>query len=546
MKPLSSPLQQYWQTIVERLPEPLAEESLSAQAKSVLTFSDFVQDSISAHPEWLTELESQPPQADEWQHYVAWLQEALINVSDEAGLMRELRLFRRRIMVRIAWAQTLALVTEESILQQLSYLAETLIVAARDWLYDACCREWGTPCNAQGEAQPLLILGMGKLGGGELNFSSDIDLIFAWPEHGCTQGGRWELDNAQFFTRMGQRLIKVLDQPTQDGFVYRVDMRLRPFGESGPLVLSFAALEDYYQEQGRDWERYAMVKARIMGDSEGVYANELRAMLRPFVFRRYIDFSVIQSLRNMKGMIAREVRRRGLTDNIKLGAGGIREIEFIVQVFQLIRGGREPSLQSRSLLPTLSVIAALHLLSENDAEQLRVAYLFLRRLENLLQSINDEQTQTLPSDELNRARLAWAMDFADWPQLTGALTAHMTNVRRVFNELIGDDESETQEESLSEQWRELWQDALQEDDTTPVLAHLSEDDRKQVLTLIADFRKELDKRTIGPRGRQVLDHLMPHLLSDVCAREDAAVTLLRITALLAGIVTPHHLFRIAQ
>ena len=165
MKPLSSPLQQYWQTVVERLPEPLAEESLSAQAKSVLTFSDFVQDSVIAHPEWLTELESQPPQADEWQHYAAWLQEALCNVSDEAGLMRELRLFRRRIMVRIAWAQTLALVTEESILQQLSYLAETLIVAARDWLYDACCREWGTPCNAQGEAQPLLILGMGKLGG---------------------------------------------------------------------------------------------------------------------------------------------------------------------------------------------------------------------------------------------------------------------------------------------------------------------------------------------------------------------------------------------
>lgn len=537
MKPLSSPLQQYWQTVVERLPEPLAEESLSAQAKSVLTFSDFVQDSVIAHPEWLTELESQPPQADEWQHYAAWLQEALSNVSDEAGLMRELRLFRRRIMVRIAWAQTLALVTEESILQQLSHLAETLIVAARDWLYDACCREWGTPCNAQGEAQPLLILGMGKLGGGELNFSSDIDLIFAWPEHGCTQGGRRELDNAQFFTRMGQRLIKVLDQPTQDGFVYRVDMRLRPFGESGPLVLSFAALEDYYQEQGRDWERYAMVKARIMGDSDGVYANELRAMLRPFVFRRYIDFSVIQSLRNMKGMIAREVRRRGLTDNIKLGAGGIREIEFIVQVFQLIRGGREPSLQSRALLPTLSAIAALHLLSENDAEQLRVAYLFLRRLENLLQSINDEQTQTLPSDELTRARLAWAMDFADWPQLTGVLTAHMANVRRVFNELIGDDESETQEESLSEQWRELWQDALQEDDTTPVLAHLSEDERKQVLMLIADFRKELDKRTIGPRGRQVLDHLMPHLLSDVCAREDAAVTLSRITALLVGIVT---------
>lgn len=533
MKPLSSLLQQYWQTIAEQLPESAS----GVQAKSVLTFSDFVQDSVIAHPHWLAELESAPPQADEWQQYGEWLQTALATVNDEAALMHELRLFRRRVMVRIAWAQALSLVDDTDILQQLSHLAETLIVSARDWLYDACCREWGTPCSQEGIPQPLLILGMGKLGGGELNFSSDIDLIFAWPEHGSTQGGRRELDNAQFFTRMGQRLIKVLDQPTQDGFVYRVDMRLRPFGDSGPLVLSFAALEDYYQEQGRDWERYAMVKARIMGDTDGRYVDELRAMLRPFVFRRYIDFSVIQSLRNMKGMIAREVRRRGLKDNIKLGAGGIREIEFIVQVFQLIRGGREPSLQSRSLLPTLSAIAALHLLPENDAEQLRQAYLFLRRLENLLQSINDEQTQTLPGDELNRARLAWGMNADSWSQLTETLEGHMANVRRVFNELIGDDETDTQEDALSEQWRELWQDALQEDDTPPVLSHLADDDRLRVLALIADFRKELDKRTIGPRGRQVLDHLMPHLLSDVCTRQDASLPLSRITPLLVGIVT---------
>ena len=533
MKPLSSPLQQYWQVIAEQLPESVS----GVQAKSVLTFSDFVRDSVIAHPHWLAELESAPPQADEWQQYGEWLQTALATVNDEAALMHELRLFRRRVMVRIAWAQALSLVDDTDILQQLSHLAETLIVSARDWLYDACCREWGTPCSQEGIPQPLLILGMGKLGGGELNFSSDIDLIFAWPEHGSTQGGRRELDNAQFFTRMGQRLIKVLDQPTQDGFVYRVDMRLRPFGDSGPLVLSFAALEDYYQEQGRDWERYAMVKARIMGDTDGRYVDELRAMLRPFVFRRYIDFSVIQSLRNMKGMIAREVRRRGLKDNIKLGAGGIREIEFIVQVFQLIRGGREPSLQSRSLLPTLSAIAALHLLPENDAEQLRQAYLFLRRLENLLQSINDEQTQTLPGDELNRARLAWGMNADNWSQLTETLEGHMANVRRVFNELIGDDETDTQEDALSEQWRELWQDALQEDDTPPVLSHLADDDRLRVLALIADFRKELDKRTIGPRGRQVLDHLMPHLLSDVCTRQDASLPLSRITPLLVGIVT---------
>ena len=537
MMPLSSPLQQQWQTVCERLPEALPASSLSEQARQVLTFSDFVQESVTAHPDWLAELEASPPQADEWQHYAQWLQDALVDISDEPALMRVLRQFRRRVMVRIAWAQALMLVSEESTLQQLSHLAETLIVAARDWLYDACCREWGTPCSEEGTPQPLMILGMGKLGGGELNFSSDIDLIFAWPEKGATRGGRRELDNAQFFTRLGQRLIKALDQPTQDGFVYRVDMRLRPFGDSGPLVLSYAALEDYYQEQGRDWERYAMVKARIMGDTGDAYANELRAMLRPFVFRRYIDFSVIQSLRNMKGMIAREVRRRGLKDNIKLGAGGIREIEFIVQVFQLIRGGREPSLQSRSLLPTLAAIAQLNLLPEGDDRILREAYLFLRRLENLLQSINDEQTQTLPGDELNRARLAWGMRVDDWQALTDALDAHMAAVRRIFNDLIGDDESESQDDELSEHWRELWQDALQEDDTTPVLTHLSDDDRHRVVALIADFRLELNKRAIGPRGRQVLDHLMPHLLSDVCSRADAPVPLSRLTPLLSEIIT---------
>jgi len=537
MTPFSLQLQQHWQTVVDRLPPDFPSASLSPQAQAAMTFSDFISQSLAAHPDWLSELETNPPKADEWQHYAAWLQAALADVRDENSLMRELRLFRRRVMVRIAWAQALSQVSTESSLQQLSHLAETLIVATRDWLYDACCREWGTPCNAEGKPQPLLILGMGKLGGGELNFSSDIDLIFAWPEHGSTQGGRRELDNAQFFTRMGQRLIKALDQPTMDGFVYRVDMRLRPFGESGPLVLSFAALEDYYQEQGRDWERYAMVKARIMGDREGVYVDELRAMLRPFVFRRYIDFSVIQSLHNMKGMIAREVRRRGLKDNIKLGAGGIREIEFIVQVFQLIRGGREPTLQGRSLLPTLDAIDALHLLPEGEAQQLHDAYLFLRRLENLLQSINDEQTQTLPQDDLNRARLAWGMGFAEWNSLAQALEEQMTRVRQIFNDLIGDDEETSADEQLSEHWRELWQDALQEDDTLPGLAHLSDSARHQVLTLVADFRKELDRRTIGPRGRQVLDSLMPHLLSDVCSREDAPVPLARIIPLLTGIVT---------
>lgn len=509
----------------------------SSRQQAVLVFSDFIRTSLINFPSWWQQLQQQPPLVDEWQYYPQWLQTQLADVQDENALMRELRQFRRHMLTRIAWMQTLAESTTEQSLRQLSELAETLIVAARDWLWRACCAELGTPMNAAGEPQPLLILGMGKLGGVELNFSSDIDLIFTWPENGTTQGGRRELDNAQFFTRLGQRLIKVLDQTTADGFVYRVDMRLRPFGDSGPLVMSFAALEDYYQEQGRDWERYAMVKARLMGDSDDRWSAELYQMLRPFVFRRYIDFSVIQSLRNMKSMIAREVRRRGLTDNIKLGAGGIRETEFIVQVFQLIRGGRERSLQQRSLLPTLAAIGELHLLPSDRVDQLQVAYQFLRRLENLLQSINDEQTQTLPDSEPDRARLAWAMGFADWAALHAQLELHMADVRTIFNDLIGDDTADSADTREAGEYGVLWQDRLEETDLQPLVPHLASNARQQLLRTINDFRQDLDKRTIGPRGRQALDQLMPRLLSEVVPRNDAPVALMRLTPLLLGVVT---------
>ncbi|UQY43628.1 bifunctional [glutamate--ammonia ligase]-adenylyl-L-tyrosine phosphorylase/[glutamate--ammonia-ligase] adenylyltransferase [Mixta hanseatica] len=533
--PLPELLQQQAEKTAERLDCTLA--SLSLQQQALLAFSDFVADSLQQHPEWWQQLTEQTPQPDEWQCYADWLNQQLQTVTDETALMRQLRLFRRQMMVRIAWMQTTGESATQDTLQQLSVLAETLIVAARDWLWQACCNDFGTPCNAAGEPQPLLILGMGKLGGGELNFSSDIDLIFVWPENGSTRGGRRELDNAQFFTRLGQRLIKVLDQPTADGFVYRVDMRLRPFGDSGPLVMSFAALEDYYQEQGRDWERYAMVKARLMGNSDDRWSQELQQMLRPFIYRRYIDFSVIQSLRNMKGMIAREVRRRGLKDNIKLGAGGIRESEFIVQVFQLIRGGRERTLQQRALLPTLSAIEELHLLTQPQANALREAYLFLRRLENLLQSIADEQTQTLPTDALNQARLAWAMGFADWATLHQALENQMAQVRLIFNELIGEDTPDSAEEHENQGMTELWLDKLEQSDLQALLAHLEESARQHLARTLQAFRQDVDKRTIGPRGRLALDQLMPRLLHEVCIRADADITLQRLIPLLLGVVT---------
>ncbi|PXY90370.1 bifunctional [glutamate--ammonia ligase]-adenylyl-L-tyrosine phosphorylase/[glutamate--ammonia-ligase] adenylyltransferase [Gilliamella apis] len=506
---------------------------------NILLQSDFLIDAFYRFPEWLTDIITHPPQADERCFYQQWLNERLASVFDELALMKVLRLFRRYILVRLEWSQLTQTSNDEQILLQLTQLAEVIIITARDWLYELSCKEWGTPCNLQGQAQPLLILGMGKLGGGELNFSSDIDLIFTYPEHGQTQGGRRELDNAVFFTRLGQRLIKTLDQITEDGFVYRVDMRLRPLGDGGPLVLSFSAMEDYYQEQGRDWERYAMVKAKILGDQQDPYTKELYQMLKPFVYRRYIDFSVLQSLRNMKSMIEREVRRRGLTNNIKLGAGGIREIEFIVQVFQLIRGGRVVGLQTRSLLTALQVIEQESLLSVNEVDTLRENYLFLRRCENLLQAIHDEQTQALPDDELDRIRIATSMNFNDWYEFEFDLAKRMQFNRQVFNQLIGEDTSESVSNSkqYNEQFDDLWVPDLQLSDVTSVLTSYSHDDAEKLYQMICQFRDDIGKRTIGVRGREILDQLMPRLLELVCTDKNTLVLLSRILHLLVNIVS---------
>ena len=267
---------------------------------------------------------------------------------DEPGVV--LRRFRQRQMLRIVWRDLNRLAKTMETVRDVSWLAEACIAYALDSCMAPLEEKFGTPLGKRsGRRQTLVVLAMGKLGGGELNLSSDIDLIFAFPEAGETQGARRSLSNEEFFTRVGRALIALLDTVTAEGFVFRVDMRLRPYGESGALVHSYAALEAYYQEQGRDWERYALIKARPITGADAVVAP-LVACLQPFVYRRYLDFSAIESLRGMKRMIVAEVRRRGLDDNVKLGSGGIREIEFIAQCFQLVRGGRDLSLQQRELL----------------------------------------------------------------------------------------------------------------------------------------------------------------------------------------------------
>lgn len=534
MLPLTPILRRIAERVTARLDTGTA--PYSEQEEIIFAGSDFVAEQCIRHPDWLSALRNTPPQPDEWRNYAARLAEMMTDAAQEEDVMRVLRLFRYQMLMRIAVMQLLRRSTTEETLRQLSELAEVLIIAARDWLYQRCCADWGTPCSPDGSAMPLLILGMGKLGGGELNFSSDIDLIFAYPENGVTQGGRRELENAQFFTRLGQKIIRMLDHTTADGFVYRVDMRLRPFGDSGPLVFSFSALEDYYQEQGRDWERYAMVKARILGRDDSAYSETLRRMMRPFVYRRYIDFSVIQSLRNMKGMIGREVRRRGLTNNIKLGAGGIREVEFITQVFQLIRGGREPGLQTQSLHAALAEIARLGLLGEEQVAQLLDAYAYLRRLENLLQAINDSQTQTLPDSPVDQARLAQGMDAASWADLETVLNSKMAAVHQIFTDLIGEDDEESEDETALQPFISLWESEPELSDITS-LFQLNEDDAAQFLTGLQGFRQDLGKRTIGPRGRDVLDQLLPKLLAKLVSQPDAQRVLQRLTPLLLSIVS---------
>ena len=267
--------------------------------------------------------------------------EAVEQAGTDDELGRELRRQRTRQQIRIIWRDLTRQADLIETCRDLSDMADASIDQAYRWLYQRHCQQFGTPTgHRSGEPQHMVILGMGKLGAVELNLSSDIDLIFAYPEGGETVGAKRPLDNQEFFIRLGQRLIKALDPMTVDGFVFRVDMRLRPYGSSGALVLSFNALEQYYQDQGRDWERYAMIKARVVAGDQ-VMGAQLLDLLRPFVYRRYLDFSAIEALRTMKQLIQQEVRRKGMADNIKLGAGGIREVEFIAQAFQLIHGGRD-------------------------------------------------------------------------------------------------------------------------------------------------------------------------------------------------------------
>ncbi len=469
----------------------------------------------------------------------------LLNTSaslNEAKLMELLRLFRAQQMLRIAWRDLADLADTTETLCNLTDLAEACVDITLETLYQDQCKEWGVPLNSNGEVQRLSIIGMGKLGGYELNFSSDIDLIFCFEEEGEIAGKRLHT-NSQFFTRLAQRFIKMLNDITSDGFVFRVDMRLRPYGESGPLVMSHIGLEIYYQKQGRDWERYAMIKARIIG-GDRVKGQVVMEMLRPFVYRRYLDFGAFESIRDMKALIDTEVRRKGNLYNIKLGSGGIREIEFIGQTFQLLRGGSEPELQARGILKILQLLVDKNYLNQKESTALALSYDFLRRLENRLQMYDDVQTHLLPEAEDQQLSIALAMGYQQWQDLFEACGQHRQMVQATFAQLLHDktnNEDVKTEKSIAKSADEsvlksIWKYQQDEDEAVGLLESLGMLDASKVYQMLQTFKFSSQLNTMTSTGRQRLDKLMPTLLNLLKIQNHPLEVLTRLLDLLQSIL----------
>ena len=447
-----------------------------------------------------------------------------------------LRRFRHQEMVRIAWRDLTGRDDLNQTMGALSDLADACIRSAVDILHANLGLRFGQPADPDGQASRLIVVGMGKLGARELNFSSDVDLIFAFPHNGRTQGNQNAISNEDFFTRLSRALMKALGQATADGIVFRVDTNLRPFGESGPLAMSFGAMERYYQSQGREWERYAWVKARtISGHARD--GEALLTLLRPFVYRRYLDFGVFESLRDMKHKIAMEVTRKGLRRNIKLGAGGIREVEFFTQIFQLLRGGVTSGLQMPSLLPVLDELVHRGHIAPAVQKTLTTAYVFLRRVENRLQEYDDQQTHELPDDPYEQYRLARAMGFDAAAPFLETLDRHRQNVHAQFTRLLASDRRGAADTAPSEldPLRTVWLDAEDEARASDILRVARYQSPPEVLNRLRYLRNQVKRLKLSPEGVSRIDRLMPLFLAAAAQAPLPDQTLSRLVDILASI-----------
>jgi len=451
--------------------------------------------------------------------------------ADEAALNQRLRQLRQRVWL-ITTARDLAGTADlAEVTAAYSNLAEVCIAATLAFHHAALAERHGEPRDEHGKPQQMVVVGMGKLGGGELNVSSDIDLIYLYPEEGDTASDDPEakirsLTNHEFFIRVGRKLAASISENTADGYVFRVDLRLRPWGESGPFAMGFAMLEDYLMAQGRPWERYAWIKARPL---TGNQHDELAAIVRPFVFRKYLDFGAFAAIRDLHVQIRREVARREMAHNIKLGPGGIREIEFTAQVFQLIRGGQIPALQQRPTLTVLGELVESGLMMADAQQELAAAYDFLRRLEHRIQYLDDAQTQLLPDDAESQAMLADAMNLPDYATLIAELDVHRNKVTRHFDQMFAAPQTDQDSHPLTV----VFSGTEDIDTLHALLEETGYADPARVLATLDALR---DNAARLPESTQLRLHaLLPPALEIIGGQADPAATLERFAALIQAI-----------
>ena len=493
----------------------LIDDTYPAAWQAPLKHSRYLRQLLEAHPEiadWLKQHANLPFDHSLMREFLAAQAPA-----SEDELKQALRRLRQHVMATLIVRDIGGEAPLAEVVETMTLLADFTTNYAADFIHRQLAEQFGEPLDTQGEPQRLLIVGMGKLGGRELNVSSDVDYIFIYPEDGETTGGAnngRRIDAYDFFTRLGKRLITTLAEITADGQVFRVDMRLRPYGDSGPLVCALISLENYFVTQGREWERYAWIKARLMNAGDNLqpqWASALKASSRPFIFRKYLDYGAINAMRDLHAQIRREVARKDMAEHIKLGPGGIREIEFMAQVFQLIRGGRDPALQVQPTLKVLPLLVERQLIPAETADELITAYEFLRRLEHRLQYVNDAQTHMLPTHDDERTLIAESMGFGDWPALLETLNVHRQRVAKHFDEVFSEPEAGTHPLAG------LWLEQIDADIAQEALSKLGFRQPQAMRDRLKTFRQSGKYQQLPAQIRERLDALGPRLIDAVAA-----------------------------